>query len=82
MLGVALAVGLAVTLGLYMGYTPVAAPAVSGLQGRYFTPSVALVFVGLAGFPFRKSWLIPVILGAVVLLLIVFNVRTLLVYYY
>lgn len=81
-LAVALLAFVVVSLALYMGSTAVASPVIIGLQGRYFTPSVVLGFIGLAGFPFRKRWLVPVVVGVVILLLIVSNLRTLLVYYY
>jgi uncharacterized membrane protein len=81
-LAVAFLTAVGVSLGLYMGSTAVAAPAILGLQGRYFTPSVVLGFIGLAGFPFQKRWLVPAVVGVVILLLIVTNLRTILVYYY
>jgi len=81
-LAVALLAAIGVSLGLYMGSTAVAAPAIVGLQGRYFTPSVVLGFIGLAGFPFQKRWLVPAVVGVIIFLLIVTNLRTLLLYYY
>jgi hypothetical protein len=81
-LAVACVVFVVVSLGLYMGGTAVGSPAIIGLQGRYFTPCVVLAFVGLAGFPFTRRWLVPAVVGVVILLLIVTNLRTLLLYYY
>ena len=81
-LAVALLVAVGVSLGMYMSWTAVAAPTVAGIQGRYFTPCVILGFIGFAGFPFRKRWLVPVVVGIIVLLLIVTNLYTLLIYYY
>ena len=41
-----------------------------------------LAFIGLAGFPFRRRWLVPAIVAAVIVVLIVINLRTLYGYYY
>ena len=80
--GVALLTALVAALGLYMGWTPVGAAQVSGLQGRYFVPCYVLAFVALAGFPFRRRWVVPVVVGAVILVLFVVNLHTLVTYYY
>ncbi len=82
MLGIAAVTAVGVSLGLYMGWSAVGAHQVSGLQGRYFLPCFMLGFIGLAGFPFKRRWLVPAIVGAVVLILIVTNLRTLFLYYY
>lgn len=81
-LGVAVLAGLVVCLGLYMGFTPVGAPTIEGLQGRYFVPSIALAFFGLAGFPFGKRWVMPLTVLVLVALLLVSTLRTILLYYY
>ena len=82
MLGVGLLTAVVVALGLYMGWTAVGAQEIAGLQGRYFVPCFILGFIGLAGFPFGKRWAVPVVIGAVVLVLIAVNLYTLLTYYY
>lgn len=81
-LAVAFLSAVVVSLALYMGWTGVAASTIGGLQGRYFTPSVILGFIGLAGFPFRKRWVVPIVVAVVLYLLIMNNLRTLLFFYY
>jgi uncharacterized membrane protein len=81
-LGVAFLTGIVVSLALYMGWSDVGATKVAGLQGRYFVPCLLLALVGLAGFPFRRRWLVPIIVALIVYLLIMTNLRTLLFFYY
>lgn len=81
-LGVGLLTGVGVALGLYMAWTAVGAQEIAGLQGRYFVPCFVLGFIGLSGFPFRRRWVVPTVVGAVVVILVVVNLFTLFTYYY
>jgi uncharacterized membrane protein len=81
-LAVGLLAGIMVSLALYMGWSDVGATRVAGLQGRYFTPTLILAFIGLAGFPFGRRWLVPAIVAVVVYILFMTNLRTLLFFYY
>ncbi len=84
--GLFLSVGALVALvtfaALYVGFSAVGAPSVNGLQGRYFVPSLALVILGTAGFPYGKRWLTPLVVGVLLLLLIASTINTLVQYYY
>jgi hypothetical protein len=80
--GVAVLSGLVVCLGLYISFTPVAAATIDGLQGRYFVPSAAVAFLGLAGFPYGRRWVMPLTVLALVAVLLLSTLRTILLYYY
>jgi len=81
-LGVAAVTVLVVCLGLYVGFTPVGAGTIAGLQGRYFVPSIAVAFFALTGFPYGKRWVVPLTVLALVALLLVSTLRTIVLYYY
>jgi hypothetical protein len=79
---VAVLSGLVVCLGLYASFTPVGAATIDGLQGRYFVPSFAVAFLGLAGFPYGRRWVMPMTVLVLVAVLLLSTLRTILLYYY
>ena len=64
---------LATIVSLYITFNPVGFDLIDGVQGRYFTTVMPLLFLALAGFPFIKRMrvpaLFPVILAAMSLTL-------------
>jgi len=66
----------------YATFTRVGATTIGGLQGRYFTPSLLLAFVGLTGFPFGRRWLVPVVVGVIVVILALSTIHTISRFYY
>ena len=80
--GVAALSWLVVCLGLYMSFTPVGAATIDGLQGRYFIPGLAVGFLGLAGFPYGRRWVMPLTVLVLVAVLLLSTLRTILLYYY
>jgi hypothetical protein len=70
-------------VSLYITFNPVGQKFIEGVQGRYFTTVMPLLFLALAGLPFQK-WIrvptaLPVILGT--LSLVVFTVGMYLSYH-
>jgi uncharacterized membrane protein len=56
----------AVSIGLYTGWTPVAAPVINGLQGRYFIPVIPLGLFAVYGLrPTRERTLLTILAVAV-----------------
>jgi len=56
----------AVSLALYAGWSAVAAPVVSGLQGRYFVPVLALGLYAIYGIrPSRERTVLLILVAAV-----------------
>jgi hypothetical protein len=55
---------------------------VNDVQGRCFVPSVALVILVAAGFPYVKRWPMPVVVGVLLALLIASTIKTLLLFSY
>jgi uncharacterized membrane protein len=81
-LGVSGLTALVICAAFYMSFSRVGSATVEGLQGRYFVPSVTLAFFGLAGFPFGKRWLMPLIVLVIVGILAVTTIRSILLLYY
>ncbi|WKZ46804.1 MAG: DUF2142 domain-containing protein [Anaerolineales bacterium] len=50
---------------MYITFNPVAFPSIEGVQGRYFTTVMPLLFLGLAGLPFSQRIRIPGALPAI-----------------
>jgi len=82
LLGTSLIVAAMLTVGMYVAWTPVGGPTVLGIQGRYYYPCALTGLLGVFGFPFRRRWLVVLLMLAAVALLIGSSVKTLLVYYY
>jgi hypothetical protein len=80
-IGVGVVTALVICLALYVANTRVGAGTIEGLQGRYFTPSAALAFIGLAGFPFGKRWAPALVLIVIVLVLACIAVTTIITFY-
>lgn len=81
-LGVSAATAAVVCAVFYATFTRVGATTIGGLQGRYFTPSLLLAFVGLTGFPFGRRWLVPVVVGVIVVILAASTIHTIVRFYY
>jgi uncharacterized membrane protein len=71
-----------VSLALYEGWSAVAAPVVSGLQGRYFIPALALGLFAIYGIRPRRERAILLILLAGVGVAVVTTISALLRFYY
>jgi len=71
-----------VSLALYAGWSAVAAPVVSGLQGRYFIPALALGLFAIYGIRPRRERAILLILVAAVGSAAVTTIARLLSFYY
>jgi Predicted membrane protein (DUF2142) len=58
--GATSSITIAVFVALYVIYTPLAAPMVDGVQGRYFIPVAHLLMAALAmrGRPVLRRWLV------------------------
>lgn len=78
----ALIVAAVITIGFYVAGTPVGSPTVLGIQGRYYFPCALAAMLGVFGFPYRRRWLVVLLLLVAVALLIWSSVKTLIVYYY
>jgi len=66
---------LATIASLYITFNPVGNGFIGGVQGRYFTPVMPLLFLALAGFPFQKRIRVPALLPMIlcVLSLVVYS---------
>jgi hypothetical protein len=82
LVGTSLLVSAMIVVGFFVEATPAGSPTVLGIQGRYFLPCALVGMLGIFGFPYRRRWLVVLVLLAAVALLIGSSIRTLLVYYY
>jgi uncharacterized membrane protein len=73
---------LAVCLTVYGALTPVAAPTSVGIQGRYFTPCLPLLFLGVYRLRFRRQGVVVLILLAVLFLVAIATMRAIWLHYY
>jgi uncharacterized membrane protein len=71
-----------ISLALYLGWSAVAAPVISGLQGRYFIPVLALGLFAIYGIRPKRERAILLILLAAVGVAAVTTIMALLKFYY
>lgn len=71
-----------VALALYVGWSPVGAPVIYGLQGRYFIPAAALILFATYGIRPRREVAVLIILAGAVGVAAITTIAALLSYYY
>jgi uncharacterized membrane protein len=81
-IGVVLATAAATCLSLYATWTPVAAPVITGLQGRYFTPLFLLGMLSIYGLPAAKRSTVHLLLLAAGIAAAVITIITVVLFYY
>jgi uncharacterized membrane protein len=82
LIGLSLLGTVIVTVGLYVTWTPVGGPSVLGIQGRYYYPFALMGLLGVFGFPFRRRWVVVLVVALAVAFLIESSLKTLVHYYY
>lgn len=77
-----LAVSLVVMATLYASWTPVAAPTIAGVQGRYFIPVIPAFLLGIKGIMLRRQAMLVAFVAVVAIVIACITLRTVLLFYH